>query len=42
MIWVVTGILFYLAVERIINENFDLDSTAMLITSAIGVAVNLV
>ncbi|XP_051157229.1 zinc transporter 2 isoform X2 [Leptopilina boulardi] len=42
MIWVVTGILFFLAVDRIINENFNLDATAMLITSAIGVAVNLV
>ncbi|XP_033219609.1 zinc transporter 2-like isoform X2 [Belonocnema kinseyi] len=42
MIWVVTGILVFLAVERIINKDFELDSTAMLITSAIGVAVNLV
>ncbi|XP_015179243.1 PREDICTED: zinc transporter 2-like isoform X2 [Polistes dominula] len=42
LIWVVTGILFYLAIERIINKNFELDVTVMLITSAVGVAVNLV
>ena len=42
LIWVVTGILFYLAVERIINKTFELNSTVMLITSAVGVAVNLV
>ncbi|XP_046829066.1 zinc transporter 2-like isoform X1 [Vespa crabro] len=42
LIWVVTGILFYLAVERIINKDFELDVTVMLITSAVGVAVNLV
>ena len=42
LIWVVTGILFYLAVERIIHKSFQLDSTVMLITSGVGVAVNLV
>ncbi|KAK2578245.1 hypothetical protein KPH14_001393 [Odynerus spinipes] len=42
LIWVVTGILFYLAIERIINKDFELDVTVMLITSAVGVAVNLV
>lgn len=42
LIWVVTGILFYLAVERIVHKNFELNVTVMLITSAVGVAVNLV
>ena len=42
MIWVVTGVLLYLAVGRVINENFELDAGIMLITSAVGVAVNLV
>ncbi|XP_011256759.1 zinc transporter 2-like isoform X1 [Camponotus floridanus] len=42
LIWVVTGILFYLAVERIVHKNFELDATVMLITSAVGVVVNLV
>lgn len=41
LIWVVTGILFYLAVERIINKDFELDVTVMLITSAVGVANGL-
>ena len=42
LIWIVTGILFYLAVERIIHKDFELNVTVMLITSAIGVAINLV
>ncbi|XP_012149320.2 proton-coupled zinc antiporter SLC30A2 isoform X1 [Megachile rotundata] len=42
MIWIVTGILFYLAVERIIHKDFELDVTVMLITSAVGVAINLI
>ncbi|XP_017891948.1 zinc transporter 2-like isoform X4 [Ceratina calcarata] len=42
LIWVVTGILFYLAVERVIHEDFELDVTVMLITSAVGVAINLI
>lgn len=42
MIWVVTGILIYLAIQRIIHKDFEIDSTVMLITSAVGVAVNLV
>lgn len=42
LIWVVTGILFYLAVERVIHKDFEIDVTVMLITSGVGVAVNLV
>ncbi|XP_078039284.1 proton-coupled zinc antiporter SLC30A2 isoform X2 [Augochlora pura] len=42
LIWVVTGILFYLAVERIIHQDFELNATVMLISSIVGVAVNLV
>ncbi|XP_076662501.1 proton-coupled zinc antiporter SLC30A2 isoform X1 [Halictus rubicundus] len=42
LIWVVTGILFYLAVERIVHQDFELDATVMLISSIVGVAVNLV
>lgn len=41
LIWVVTGVLVYLAVERVIDRNFEIDAKVMLITSAIGVAVNL-
>ncbi|XP_046614223.1 zinc transporter 2-like isoform X1 [Neodiprion virginianus] len=42
LIWVVTAVLIYLAVQRIINKDFEIDSTVMLITSAIGVGVNLI
>lgn len=41
LIWVVTGVLVYLAVERIIHKNFEIDALVMLITSAVGVIVNL-
>lgn len=41
-IWVVTGILVYMAIERIIEKDFEINATIMLITSAIGVLVNLV
>lgn len=41
MIWVVTAILVYLAVERVITKEFELNPTIMLITSAVGVLVNI-
>lgn len=41
MIWIVTGILLYLAIERIMQEDFEINATVMLITSGVGVAVNL-
>lgn len=42
LIWVVTGILVYLAVERVITRDFEIESTPMLITSGVGLVVNLV
>ena len=42
MIWVVTGILFYMAVLRVINMDFEIDTTVMLITSGLGVLVNII
>ncbi|KAK9723119.1 Cation efflux family [Popillia japonica] len=42
LIWVVTGVLVYLAVERVIEGKFEIDADIMLITSGIGVAVNIV
>jgi cation diffusion facilitator family transporter len=42
MIWLVTGILVYMAVLRVINQEFEIDATMMLITSGVGVAVNIV
>lgn len=41
-IWVVTGILVYLAAERIRHGDFEIDATIMLITSCFGVLVNLI
>merc|ERR1711962_1691274 len=42
MIWVVTGILVYVAVQRIVNGDYEIDATIMLITSGIGVGVNII
>lgn len=42
LIWVVTGILVYAAILRIVNGNYEVDATIMLITSAIGVGVNII
>jgi len=41
LIWVVTGILVYLAVQRLISNEFDIDAKIMLITSGIGVLFNI-
>lgn len=40
LIWVVTGILCYIAVERIYTD-FEIESSIMLITASIGVVVNI-
>ncbi|CAD5233512.1 unnamed protein product [Bursaphelenchus xylophilus] len=42
MIWVVTGILVYLAIERIISAKYEIDGEIMAITAAIGVGVNII
>jgi len=42
MIWLITGIIVYMAILRVMHQDFDLDAPVMLITSAIGVCVNLV
>ena len=41
MIWVVTGILVYAAVLRVTSGDYEIDATVMLITSAVGVGVNI-
>ncbi|CAB0005682.1 unnamed protein product, partial [Nesidiocoris tenuis] len=41
-IWLVTGILVYMAIERIIYGEYEIDAIIMLITSGLGVLVNLV
>ncbi|XP_058814553.1 proton-coupled zinc antiporter SLC30A2-like [Topomyia yanbarensis] len=42
MIWVVTAILFYMAIMRTIERNFELDGKVMLITSGLGILVNII
>jgi Co/Zn/Cd efflux system component len=41
MIWVVTAILVYMAILRVINKDFELDGLVMLISSGIGILVNI-
>ena len=41
MIWVVTGILVYMAVLRVITRDFEINAGVMLITSGFGVLVNI-
>lgn len=40
-IWVVTGVLVYLAVERLISGNYEIEGETMLITAGCAVAVNI-
>lgn len=42
LIWVVTGVLVYMAAQRIINEDYEIDAEIMLITAAVGVGVNVI
>ncbi|XP_048206522.1 zinc transporter 2 isoform X2 [Perognathus longimembris pacificus] len=41
-IWVVTGVLVYLAVERLISGNYEIEGGTMLITSGCALAVNVI
>ncbi|KAM6235676.1 proton-coupled zinc antiporter SLC30A2 isoform 2-T2 [Spheniscus humboldti] len=41
-IWVVTGVLVYLAAQRLLSADYDIEGGVMLITSACAVAVNIV
>ena len=41
MIWVVTGVLVYLAIMRIVNNEYEINGKIMLITSGVGVVVNI-
>ncbi|KAJ6663449.1 hypothetical protein lerEdw1_009528 [Lerista edwardsae] len=41
-IWVVTGVLVYLAVQRLLSGEYEIEGDAMLITSACAVAVNII
>ncbi|XP_058516783.1 proton-coupled zinc antiporter SLC30A2 [Ochotona princeps] len=41
-IWVVTGVLVYLAVQRLISGEYEIEGGTMLITSGCAVAVNII
>ncbi|XP_036302080.1 zinc transporter 2 [Pipistrellus kuhlii] len=41
-IWVVTGVLVYLAIERLISGNYEIQGKTMLITAGCAVAVNII
>lgn len=41
-IWLLTTILFYLAIDRLVSNDFDIDADTMMIVSAIGIAINIV
>lgn len=40
-IWVVTGALVYLAIERIVRNDYDINGRVMLVTSGCAVVVNI-
>jgi len=42
LIWVVTGILVYMAILRVVNGGYEIDAKVMLITSGVGVLVNII
>ncbi|MBN3302931.1 ZNT2 protein, partial [Amia calva] len=41
-IWIVTGVLVYLAIVRIVNNDYEIDGHVMLITSGCAVGVNII
>ncbi|KAF6206618.1 hypothetical protein GE061_017854 [Apolygus lucorum] len=42
VIWILTGIFVYLAVERLVKDDFEIHADAMLIVSAIGIVINMI
>lgn len=42
IIWVVTGILVYAAIQRVITMEFEVEADTMIIVAALGVVMNIV
>ncbi|KAK3596554.1 hypothetical protein CHS0354_027008 [Potamilus streckersoni] len=42
LLWVLTGVLVYMGVERVMDQTYQIDATVMLITAGCGVAFNLI
>lgn len=40
-IWIVTGALVYLAIERIVRNDYEIEGHVMLLTSGFAVVVNI-
>jgi Co/Zn/Cd efflux system component len=40
-LWILTGVLSYMAVRRVIHQDYVIDAEIMLITAACGVAINI-
>lgn len=40
-IWIVTGALVYLAIERIVRNDYEIEGQVMLVTSGCAVIVNI-
>ncbi|XP_069107106.1 proton-coupled zinc antiporter SLC30A2-like [Argopecten irradians] len=41
MLWVLTGILVYMGVMRVMHEDYDINPVIMLITASVGVVINI-
>nr|WLQ25299.1 solute carrier family 30 member 2 [Ctenopharyngodon idella] len=41
-IWIVTGVLVYLAIERIVKNDYEIEGHVMLVTSGCAVVVNII
>jgi len=41
IIWVLTGILVYLAVQRVLTRDFEIDADVMIITAGVALAINI-
>lgn len=41
VIWILTGILFYMAILRVIHRDFEIEPNIMLITAGAGVFFNI-
>ncbi|XP_055041542.2 zinc transporter 2 isoform X2 [Misgurnus anguillicaudatus] len=41
-IWIVTGVLVYLAIERIVKNDYEIEGSVMLLTSGCAVVVNII
>lgn len=41
IIWILTGILIYMAISRVVKPEYDIDADTMIIVSCIGVIMNI-